>query len=121
MPAIEAVEGNDIVPRIFPVEGERFVLAFDREARLAAFAEGPAPYAALPGRVVAGLLAAEGLGLGLNLDVAPTVVRVAPDAPVAEVDMALPRAVADPDALQKLASDYAVDNPVRRLLTALGL
>jgi len=55
------------------------------------------------------------------LDVAPTVVRVAPDAPVAEVDMALPRAVADPDALQKLASDYAVDNPVKRLLTALGL
>ena len=55
------------------------------------------------------------------LDVAPTVVRVAPDAPVAEVDMTLPRAVADPDALQKLASDYAVDNPVKRLLTSLGL
>ena len=73
-------EGNDIVPRIFPVEGERFVLAFDREARLAAFAEGPAPYAALPGRVVAGLLAAEGLGLGLNLDVAPSAILLPSEA-----------------------------------------
>ncbi|WP_377642548.1 5'-3' exonuclease H3TH domain-containing protein [Oryzobacter terrae] len=55
------------------------------------------------------------------LDVAPTVVRVAPDAPVASVDLALPRAVADPAALQRLASDYAIENPVKRLLTALGL
>lgn len=55
------------------------------------------------------------------LDVAPTVVRVAPDAPVAEVDTALPRAVADPEALARLAADYAVENPVNRLLTALRL
>ncbi len=55
------------------------------------------------------------------LDVAPTVVRVAPDAPVDEVDMSLPRAVADPEALRRLASDYGIDNPVKRLLTALGL
>ena len=35
------------------------------------------------------------------LDVAPTVVRVARDAPVADVDLALPRAVADPDRLER--------------------
>ena len=55
------------------------------------------------------------------LDVAPTVVRVAPDAPVAEVDLALPKSVADPAALQRLAADYAIENPVKRLLTALAL
>ncbi len=55
------------------------------------------------------------------LDVAPTVVRVAPDAPVAEVDLALPKRVADPAALQRLAADYAIENPVKRLLTALAL
>ncbi|WP_392542110.1 5'-3' exonuclease H3TH domain-containing protein [Oryzobacter telluris] len=55
------------------------------------------------------------------LDVAPTVVRVAPDAPVAQVDLALPRAVADPAALERLATDYGIENPVKRVLTALGL
>lgn len=55
------------------------------------------------------------------LDVAPTVVRVAPDARVAEVDLALPKSVADPAALRRLAADYAIENPVKRLLTALAL
>ena len=58
---------------------------------------------------------------GAYLDVAPTVVRVAADAPVADVDLALPRAVADRAALDRLAADYGVQNPVGRLLTALGL
>ncbi len=55
------------------------------------------------------------------LDVAPTVVRVARDAPVADVDLAMPRAVADPERLERLATEYAVSNPVTRLLTALAL
>ncbi|GAA4405230.1 5'-3' exonuclease [Fodinibacter luteus] len=55
------------------------------------------------------------------LDVAPTVVRVARDAPVADMDLALPRTVADPGGLDALASTYGVENPVRRLLTALDL
>jgi 5'-3' exonuclease len=55
------------------------------------------------------------------LDVAPTVVRVASDAPVPTVDLSLPRAVADPEALGRLATTYGVENPVRRLLTALRL
>lgn len=73
-------EGEDIAPRVFPVEGGRFVLAFDREERLSAFAEGPAPYAALPGRVLAGMLAGQGLGLGLNLGVAPSAILMPPEA-----------------------------------------
>ncbi|MDH3264377.1 MAG: SseB family protein [Paracoccaceae bacterium] len=51
----------------FPVGGGRYVLAFDREERLAAFAGRPAPYAALSGRALANMLAGQGLGLGLNL------------------------------------------------------
>lgn len=65
-------EGGTIEPALFDLEAGRVALAFDREDRLAAFAEGAAPYAALPGRVLAALLAGQGLGLGLNLGVAPS-------------------------------------------------
>ncbi len=54
-------------PEVFQVEGGRYVLAFDREERLAVFASRPAPYAALPGRALVAILAPQGLGLGLNL------------------------------------------------------
>ncbi len=73
-------EGEAITPRSFEVEGQSFVLAFDREARLAEFAGGPAPYAALSGRSVAEVLAHEGLGLGVNLDVAPSAILLPPEA-----------------------------------------
>lgn len=65
-------EGESVNPRTFEVEGQSFVLVFDAEDRLARFAGGEAPYAALSGRTVAGMLAPAGLGLGLNLDVAPS-------------------------------------------------
>lgn len=64
-------EGDQITPRLFPVEDATLVLAFDREERLADFA-GSAPYAAVSGRVLAQMLAAQSLGLGLNLEVAPS-------------------------------------------------
>lgn len=60
-------EGEVLEPRIFALPEGQVVLAFDREERLAAMGEGPLPYAELPGRVLARLLASEGLGLGLNL------------------------------------------------------
>lgn len=60
-------EGDVLEPRIFTLEEGQVVLAFDSEERLAAMGEGPLPYAELPGRVLARLLAGEGLGLGLNL------------------------------------------------------
>jgi 5'-3' exonuclease len=55
------------------------------------------------------------------LDVAPTVVRVARDAPVADADLALPREVADPELLEQLGAAYGVSNPIGRVLTALDL
>ncbi len=65
-------EGTRVSPSIFDTSDGRFAVAFDREDRLAAFAEGPAPYAALSGRRIASMLAAQEIGLGLNLGVAPS-------------------------------------------------
>lgn len=65
-------KGEAVEPRIFPLDEGRFVLAYDREDRLARFAGGPTPYAALPGRRVVEMLAGEGIGLGVNLGEAPS-------------------------------------------------
>lgn len=64
--------GDTIAPQVFTLEAGQFVLAFDTEERLAEFTGATTPYAALPGRVVARALAGEGVGLGLNLGVAPS-------------------------------------------------
>jgi 5'-3' exonuclease len=53
------------------------------------------------------------------LAVAPKVVAVARDAPLAALDTALPAAPADPDALLELAERHNVAGPVRRLVDAL--
>ncbi|NNM44955.1 5'-3' exonuclease [Knoellia koreensis] len=55
------------------------------------------------------------------LDVAPTVVRVARDAPVPDVDTALPREVADPALMSRIASQYGVTNAFNRVLSALRI
>ncbi len=64
--------GDSLTPRLYELEDGAVVLAFDSEARLAEFAAAPAPYAALPGRRLVGLLAGQGIGLGLNFEVAPS-------------------------------------------------
>lgn len=57
-----------LTPRSFAVDGADYVLAFDREDRLAEFAAGAAPSAEMPGRDLVALLAAEGgAGLAVNL------------------------------------------------------
>ncbi len=55
------------------------------------------------------------------LDVAPKVVQVAPDAPVAEVDMTLPSEVADPVLMSKIASEFGVTSSFNRVLSALRI
>ncbi|MEB8387808.1 SseB family protein [Rhodobacteraceae bacterium KMM 6894] len=77
----EPSPGSDqITPQVFDVEGDSYALAFDTAERLAGFAGAPAPYAALPGRALAGMLATGGIGLGLNLDVAPSAILIPPEA-----------------------------------------
>ena len=65
-------EGDQVSPQVFPVDDQRFVLLFDREERLTRFAGGPADYAGMPGRRAVEMLTGQGLGIGLNLDVAPS-------------------------------------------------
>lgn len=76
----EEAGSGDAAPRTFEVDGEVYALAFDDEARLAKFAAGPAPYAVLPGRTLATILAGQSAGLGLNLDAAPSSILLPPEA-----------------------------------------
>ena len=68
----EEMADDRITPAEAEAEGMRFVLAFDREERLAEFAGCAVPYAALSGRRLVRLLAGRGLGVALNPDVAPS-------------------------------------------------
>ncbi|WP_109471345.1 5'-3' exonuclease [Ornithinimicrobium cavernae] len=55
------------------------------------------------------------------LDVAPGVVLVARDAPLAERPLTLPRELADPGTLQQFVEAYGISGPVRRLMEALRI
>ena len=68
----EEPTGDEITPQLFQLEEGPFVLVFDSDDRLASFTAAPAPFAALPGRVIVSMLAGQGIGLGLNLGVAPS-------------------------------------------------
>lgn len=72
--------GDNISPEILELEGDKYTLVFDREERLAEFTKAPAPYAALPGRVIAGMLAGQNIGMGLNLGVAPSSILIPAEA-----------------------------------------
>lgn len=63
-------EGDQITPEIFDIADGRFALVFDREERLSEFVGRIVPYAGLAGRSLVRLLAGQGVGLGLNLQVA---------------------------------------------------
>lgn len=71
---------DSVTPAIFEVSDQSYVLAFDREDRLTQFTGSTAPYAALSGRTVAGMLAAQRLGLALNMEVAPSSILIPPEA-----------------------------------------
>ncbi|WP_305969296.1 MULTISPECIES: SseB family protein [unclassified Mameliella] len=73
-------QGQEISPEIFELGDARFVLGFDREERLSGFAGRAVPYAALSGRALAAMLAGQGIGLALNLEVAPSQYLLPPEA-----------------------------------------
>jgi len=72
VPVCPAGPDDAIRPQVFALSEGDAALAFDDDARMAAFFEGPTEYVALPGRALAALLADAGLGLGLNLGDAPS-------------------------------------------------
>lgn len=65
--ALTAEPADDRIElRIFPLDGGPVALACDTEDRLADFFGAAVAYAGMPGRVLAGLLKAEGVGLLVN-------------------------------------------------------
>jgi len=122
----EEPEGDHIRPRIFPVEGQQFALVFDREDRLTGFTEGPAPYAALSGKVLAGMLQGQGIGLGVNLGVAPSSILLEAEA----VGWLADAAGEQPDQVEETVEEVSVPAGLpemllealdRRLATVEGL
>lgn len=59
-------EGERIALRLFDLPSGRMAIAADMEDRLADFFAGPVAHAALPGRALAQMLAAEGIALMVN-------------------------------------------------------
>ena len=76
----EEASGDTIKPEVFELQDASFVLVFDTEERLAAFVGKPAPFAAMSGRMISQMLAPNGLGLGVNLEVAPSSILIPPNA-----------------------------------------
>ena len=66
------IEDDHVRPVSVTIDGAEYVLAFDTEERLSAFAGRPAPYAGLPGRALVQMMTGQGAGLALNLRVAPS-------------------------------------------------
>ena len=73
-------DARTMTPQSYQTDEGEVILAFDTEDRLAAFAKGTAPYAALSGRSLVHLVEGEGLALGINLDVAPSAILLPPEA-----------------------------------------
>jgi hypothetical protein len=67
-------------PLVFDLSAGRVALAFDDDARMAAFFGAPVEYVSLPGRALVAALAGAGLGLGLNLGDAPSATLLDADA-----------------------------------------
>ncbi|MDF3415753.1 SseB family protein [Sulfitobacter sp. M57] len=65
------LEAEPVEDQINPVLlDESYVIVFDRAERLAAYVGNPAPYVALSGRAIAGMLEGQDLGLAVNIGVA---------------------------------------------------
>lgn len=110
----DASDGLPGVPGIGEKTGAALVAAYGSLEQLRAAVDSGDP--ALTGARRARLEAA-----AYYLDVAPRVVRVAAEAPVADVDTRLPSRVADPGLLDHLATAYGLARQLDRVLAALGL
>lgn len=110
-------QDEQIELRVFPLEGGSVAIACDGEDRLAGFFGGPVDYAAMPGRVLAGILHSEGAGLLVNpgypsemlLDAAmlnwlATALSVSPEAAEARLRLTAP----SPATVDALAEALAV-------------
>ncbi|WP_298933619.1 SseB family protein [uncultured Ruegeria sp.] len=112
----EEARDENISPEVFDVADGRFVLAFDREERLAQFAGRPVPYVALSGRVLSSMLAGQGIGMGLNLETASSSMLIPAEA---LVWLATTLQHAPEEVQEKLAEFLPTSGLPDKLLTAL--
>lgn len=115
----EPDRGSETVePQIFDVEGARYVLVFDREERLTTFSREATAYVSLSGRALASMLADQGIGLGVNLDVAPSSILLPPEA----IDWLQDKLANLPEEMQTRITEVAAPSGLpERLLTALDV
>jgi hypothetical protein len=103
-------------PQVFTLEEGAYVLAFDREDRLAAFLDALADFASLSGRRLTRLLAGQGAGVALNLG-APSAMLLPPGV----VDWLAGMAAGAPAELSARPEAFAPPEAVPpALLAALG-
>jgi hypothetical protein len=77
------LEDEPVADQVSPVLlDDAYVLVFDRIERLAAYVGHAAPYVALSGRAIAGMLDGQPLGMAVNVNVAPSAILL-PDSAVA--------------------------------------
>jgi hypothetical protein len=63
---------DNATPALFDVEAGKYALVFDGESRMTEFTQSPTPFLAASGRQICAMLVGQGIGLGLNLAVAPS-------------------------------------------------
>jgi hypothetical protein len=73
-------DADALDPELFELGDARFVLVFDSEGRMSEFTGRIVPYAALSGRALVQMLAGQGIGLGVNLEVAPSSILIPSEA-----------------------------------------
>ncbi|MFG5384113.1 SseB family protein [Yoonia sp. R2-816] len=107
--------GDQIIPELFEIEDQRFTLVFDREERLSQFVGRVAPYAGLPGRALAEMLAGQGIGLALNLEVAPSSMLI----PAEAVDWLVATLANTPDETEARLTEVSAPHVPEAVVTGL--
>ena len=77
---LEREATETVAPRILETDGASYVLAFDKPDRLTDFTGAISPYIGLSGRALAAMLRDQAIGIGLNLEVAPSAMLLPPEA-----------------------------------------
>lgn len=104
-----------LAPQVFDLEDGRFVLAFNRDERLADFFGAPVEFAVLTGRRLVAALAGQGTGVGLNLG-APSATLLPPEA----IDWLAAMAAREPEAREARLATFAAPAVPRPLADALA-
>ena len=108
-------QGEVIDPKSVATEEGEILLAFDTEDRLVGFTQAEAAFAALSGRALVAMMAGQGLGLGLNLDAAPSATLL----PAAAVDWLAETLGHGPEAAEEIPVEVAAPQLPTALLRGL--